>query len=407
MQRRYAHILIVILLTIATLSCGPGVQAPEQQQDAQARALLDSVLKRYRVLRSYRAQIEIQHSDRAQKPQNIMFAFEQPNKVAFINMHPVAGAQIVSDGEHLYCYLPILKEYTKIPLPPLFMFEPGSQNNLLSRISCTVPTLVMLENPEAYLMHNVKSVELAPPDSIGPHLCEVLHLTQNNDAVTQLWVDKRANIIRKCTTDMTPYFQAIAKQRGLTPPSSPMTISEWHTNIQLNEPIPPDTFAFTPPEGVQEVTSLSLAPQPASSPLVLTGQTAPAFTLEDLEGNIHNLPSLNGKITILSFWTSQNPQSVSTLLLLQKLHERYAASGLVVLGMTNEANVEVVKRFLKERGISFPVLRDLKEAVASQYDVRVVPRLIIIDQSGKVHTDLNRMPSEEELVSALEELGIQ
>ena len=108
----------------------------------------------------------------------------------------------------------------------------------------------------------------------------------------------------------------------------------------------------------------------------------------------------------MSFWTTQNPQSVNTLTILQKLHERYAASGLVVLGVINEANIETVKSFLEKRSITFPVLRDLKDTVAMQYNVRVLPRLIIIDQTGKIQTELNRVPMEEELMSALEQLGI-
>jgi len=205
---------------------------------------------------------------------------------------------------------------------------------------------------------------------------------------------------------MTPYLQTITEQQGITPPSTPVVISEWHKNIHLNEAIPSQVFTFNPPAGAQEVAQLSLGPQPASSPRILVGQKAPAFTLEDLEGNTHSLQSLSGKVVIVSFWTTQHPQSVSTLLLLQKLHERYAASDLVVIGVTNEANSEVVKSFLEKRSITFPVLRDLNESVASRYDVRVLPRLIIIDQTQNIQTDLNRVPTEEELLSTLEELGI-
>ncbi len=402
MRRCYTATVPVILLAFAMLSCGPGAQAPKQHD--QARAILDSVLKRYRALRSYQAQIEVQLSDRMQKPQSIMFAFERPNKVAFVNKNPVAGAQIVSDGKHLYSYLEILKEYMKIPVPATFTAE--AQEGLLTKIRCTVPALIMLDNPDAYLMDNIKSVELEQSDSVGAHLCEVLRLTQNNDTIIKLWVDKRAHIIRKSTTDMTPYLQSIAKQQGITPPSTPVVISEWHKNIHLNEAIPSQVFTFNPPAGAQEVAQLSLGPQPASSPRILVGQKAPAFTLEDLEGNTHSLQSLSGKVVIVSFWTTQHPQSVSTLLLLQKLHERYAASDLVVIGVTNEANSEVVKSFLEKRSITSPVLRDLNESVASRYDVRVLPRLIIIDQTGNIQTDLNRVPTEEELLSTLEELGI-
>ena len=80
MRRCYTAAVPVILLAFTMLSCSPGAQAPKQRN--QARAILDSVLKRYRALRSYQAQIELQLSDRMQKPQNIMFAFERPGHSA-------------------------------------------------------------------------------------------------------------------------------------------------------------------------------------------------------------------------------------------------------------------------------------------------------------------------------------
>jgi peroxiredoxin/outer membrane lipoprotein-sorting protein len=401
-MRRYPiTLLALIAIGVTMLSCGPAAKTPKQQE--KAYAILDSVLKRYRALRSYQSDIELQLSERMQKPQKIAFAFQRPNKVAFINEDPVVGAQIVSDGEYLYVYLAMLKQYTKGPIPPVFTAE--TLEGLLSKMRCTVPALIMLEDPDKYLTNNIKSMEVAPTDSIGPYLCDVLRLTQNNNSIMQLWIDKRQLIVRKSTTDMTPLLETLARQRNVAPPSSQVIITEWYKNIQLNEPIPPAMFTFKPPAEAREVAQLSLEPQHTPlSPAM--GKMAPSFTLEDLDGNTHSLESLKGKAVILSFWTPQNSPSVTLLLNLQKLHERYAAKGLVVLGVTNEANVGALKNFLKTRRITFPVLRDLKESVASQYDVRVLPRLIIIDKNGAIQSDLHRIPEEGELMSALKQLGI-
>src|SRR5687768_3814654 len=64
----------------------------------------------------------------------------------------------------------------------------------------------------------------------------------------------------------------------------------------------------------------------------LVGKQAPAFKMTDTKGKVHTNGSLKGKVVLLDFWATWCPPCVAASPTMQKLHEKYAKQGLVVIG---------------------------------------------------------------------------
>jgi peroxiredoxin len=72
-------------------------------------------------------------------------------------------------------------------------------------------------------------------------------------------------------------------------------------------------------------------------------------------------------------------------------HEKYAAQGLVVIGVHSpefkyEHNVENVKRYIDEHGIAYAVLIDNDFAIWNRYGNRYWPAIYVIDKRGVIRT---------------------
>jgi len=51
---------------------------------------------------------------------------------------------------------------------------------------------------------------------------------------------------------------------------------------------------------------------------------------------------------------------------------------------TTEKNIEEIRTFCQNRGVIFPVYRDVGAAIAKRFDVKVTPGALILDKNGTV-----------------------
>lgn len=132
---------------------------------------------------------------------------------------------------------------------------------------------------------------------------------------------------------------------------------------------------------------------PIPTPTLLTGpwtnQLAPDFSLQTLSGDTVQLADYRGKIVLLNFWTSWCPPCKAEMPEIQSLYEAYQAQGLIVLGINItvlDDRVEV-ERFVKELGLSFPILLDESGDISNPlYRVIRIPTSYFIDQEGKIYS---------------------
>lgn len=114
----------------------------------------------------------------------------------------------------------------------------------------------------------------------------------------------------------------------------------------------------------------------AATPFALTGLTGEAYSLE----------SLQGRVVLLDFWATWCAPCRKSMPELQSLHAEYAARGLTVLGVSIDEKADgKVKKFVKERGYSYPIAIDAAASPAWQaYRVKSIPAAFLIDREGRV-----------------------
>lgn len=106
------------------------------------------------------------------------------------------------------------------------------------------------------------------------------------------------------------------------------------------------------------------------------------FELDALEGGKTKLSDHAGKVVFLNFWATWCPPCRAEMPSMQVLSDRLKDKGLVILAVDLREGPELVKPFMEEFGLDFPVLLDRTGSVGARYGVRSIPTTYIIDRDG-------------------------
>jgi peroxiredoxin len=108
---------------------------------------------------------------------------------------------------------------------------------------------------------------------------------------------------------------------------------------------------------------------------------APDFVLKDLGGKNVRLSDLRGKIVILNFWTSWNPDSIAQTKLLAD-YERFLQKDLEVLNVNSMEDEPIATRTKDQEFPNAEVLLDSEGVVGELYGVGALPSIVFINKSG-------------------------
>jgi peroxiredoxin len=114
------------------------------------------------------------------------------------------------------------------------------------------------------------------------------------------------------------------------------------------------------------------------------GAKMPEIGLKDLSGKPVNAASLAGKVVVIDFWATWCAPCREELPVLQKLYKKYAAQGLVVVGVSVDKDDSNIKQFLVKMPLSFPIVHDAAHAVTGKYAPPRMPSSFIVDRKGIV-----------------------
>jgi cytochrome c biogenesis protein CcmG, thiol:disulfide interchange protein DsbE len=132
------------------------------------------------------------------------------------------------------------------------------------------------------------------------------------------------------------------------------------------------------------------------------GETAPKLAGVPVEGTI---PESTNRVVLLDFWASWCGPCEMTFPLIEDLHRRYSARGLVVIGVSVDREKEDMDRFLKRHRVSFANVRDTFSHLSEAYNANALPKTFVIGADGKivgVHIGFNPAAGAKEYADEIE-----
>ena len=122
-----------------------------------------------------------------------------------------------------------------------------------------------------------------------------------------------------------------------------------------------------------------------STTLVKSGDTAPDFTVEMVDGSSVTLGDLKGKVVLLNFWATWCPPCRKEMTRVGKdIIERFAGRDFVFLPVSRGETRETVAAFREKMGYTFPMGLDPEQKIYRLYASNYIPRNFLIGKDGKV-----------------------
>lgn len=130
---------------------------------------------------------------------------------------------------------------------------------------------------------------------------------------------------------------------------------------------------------------------------------APGFSLPRLTGDGKiSLDSYRGKVVVLNFWASWCLPCKTEAPLLESAWRKYRDRGVVVLGVNSQDLSSDARRFARQVGWTYPLVRDGPGDVLGPYAVTAFPETFFIDRKGRVVARIAGQVTEDTLTSNIE-----
>lgn len=149
------------------------------------------------------------------------------------------------------------------------------------------------------------------------------------------------------------------------------------------------------------------------------GDTAPAFSLPDANGQTVSLSDYAGQKVIVYFYPkAMTPGCTTQACDFRDRMERFSADGYTILGISTDP-VDKLQEFTEQEGLNFPVLSDEDHAVAEAYGAwgekknygrvseGLIRSTIVVDEEGKVELAQYNVKATGHVEKLRRDLGLQ
>jgi cytochrome c biogenesis protein CcmG, thiol:disulfide interchange protein DsbE len=118
---------------------------------------------------------------------------------------------------------------------------------------------------------------------------------------------------------------------------------------------------------------------------IKVGMQAPELELPSVNPGSVKLSSFRGQAVLLAFFMSDCKICQKEVVEIERIHREYRLKGLLVVGVSVDADYAATRRFLAERQLTFGLLRDPNgEKIFAAYGSYKMPEAYLIDPQGIV-----------------------
>jgi len=115
------------------------------------------------------------------------------------------------------------------------------------------------------------------------------------------------------------------------------------------------------------------------------GSQAPAFELPPLGGGPSlGVEQLRGKVVLLNFWATWCEPCKDEMPAMERLYRALAGSDFELIAVSVDEDQATVDAFVKELGLTFPILMDSSKKVATTYQTFRFPESLLVGRDGVV-----------------------
>lgn len=137
------------------------------------------------------------------------------------------------------------------------------------------------------------------------------------------------------------------------------------------------------------------------------GQTAPGFSLPDLQGKMRDVKDWRGKIVVLNFWASWCGPCRKEIPMFNAVQKEYGTDDVQFVGLAVD-NIPAIRKFMDSVPIHYPVLvggMDALDLVSQYGNVHgTLPYTVFIDRKGKIAVIVSGLLTREYVVRTIERL---
>jgi thiol-disulfide isomerase/thioredoxin len=142
--------------------------------------------------------------------------------------------------------------------------------------------------------------------------------------------------------------------------------------------------AVWPGAATHSVSASQSNAHPAPIRFVKDPESAPAFEMRDISGNMVSTASWSGKVVLLAFWATWCPPCRAEIPALIDLQTRYKDKLQIVSISEDDDPPEKILKFVQQKGINYPVVMATPALIDKYGGVPALPTTFVIDTHGRV-----------------------
>jgi thiol-disulfide isomerase/thioredoxin len=158
-----------------------------------------------------------------------------------------------------------------------------------------------------------------------------------------------------------------------------------YSTVDAGVELADESFAWAPPEDAKDASKMEQGGGQQEYPAMkLEGAAAPAFKLNDLDGNEVTLESLKGQVVLIDFWASWCGPCRQSMPETVALSKELAPKGLKAFAINVGEDQPTAKAAADELKIEIPVLLDTQQEASQAYAANAIPMAVVIGKDGNV-----------------------
>ncbi|RME19595.1 MAG: TlpA family protein disulfide reductase, partial [Bacteroidetes bacterium] len=200
---------------------------------------------------------------------------------------------------------------------------------------------------------------------------KINQLKNDVDLIYQNIISKWADELAAKVKEHKDKFASIIALQMLDPQKYLEVYQELDKNLSIKHPQHP----------MVQMLHKIIAQQSALAP----GTPCPEIALPDPDGKEIRLSSLRGKVVLIDFWASWCKPCRADMPNVVALYKKYKNKGFEILGVSLDKDKESWTKAIKDDGITWPQVSDLKfwnSEVVPVFNIEAIPYTILVDKNG-------------------------